>query len=151
MHTAKISKPRDTASLDHTLLWWKHSSNLYCEKITPRIKVKAPHKRPKTVTSSSSINLCTISIICCITDSFYDHPIRGKPIFHRMYYIVRNNHEEGCISPLQRPHYFTSSYTHNNFEKSDYCIVLQKINCTRQFESKLSLRSFALSFRVKDC
>ena len=78
-------------------------------------------------------------------------PIRGKPIFHRMYYIVRNNHEEGCISPLQRPHYFTSSYTHNNFEKSDYCIVLQKINCTRQFESQLSLRSFALSFRVKDC
>ena len=77
-------------------------------------------------------------------------PIRGKPIFHRMYYIVRNNHEEGCISPLQRPHYFTSSYTHNNFEKSDYCIVLQKISCTRQFESQLSLRSFALSFRVKD-
>lgn len=64
--------------------------------ITPRIKEKAPHKRPKTVTSSSSINLCTISIICCITDSFYDHPISGKPIFHRMNYIVRNNHEEGC-------------------------------------------------------
>ena len=77
-------------------------------------------------------------------------PIRRKPIFHRMYYIVRNNHEEGCISPLQRPHYFTSSYTHNTFEKSDYCIVLQKINCTRQFESQLSLRSLASLFPIKE-
>jgi len=31
-----------------------------------------------------------------------------------------------------------------------YCIVLQKINSTRQLESQLSLRPFALSFRVKD-
>ena len=37
------------------------------------------------------------------------------------------------------------------FEKSYFIIVLQKISCTRQFESQLSLRSFALSFRVKDC
>ena len=36
------------------------------------------------------------------------------------------------------------------FEKSYFIIVLQKISCTRQFESQLSLRSFALSFRVKD-
>ena len=34
---------------------------------------------------------------------------------------------------------------------SYFIIVLQKISCTRQFESQLSLRSFALSFRVKDC
>ena len=32
-----------------------------------------------------------------------------------------------------------------------FCIVLHKISCSRQSESQLSLRSFALSFRVKDC
>ena len=56
-----------------------------------------------------------------------------------------------CISLIQRPHYITSSYTYQFFEKSYFIIVLQKISCTRQFESQLSLRSFALSFRVKDC
>ena len=55
------------------------------------------------------------------------------------------------ISLIQRPHYITSSYTYQFFEKSYFIIVLQKISCTRQFESQLSLRSFALSFRVKDC
>ena len=54
------------------------------------------------------------------------------------------------ISLIQRLHYITSSCTYQFFEKS-YFIVLQKISCTRQFESQLSLRSFALSFRVKDC
>ena len=44
-----------------------------------------------------------------------------------------------------------SSYTYQFFEKNIFCIVLQKISCIRQFESKLSLRSFELSFRVKDC
>ena len=53
------------------------------------------------------------------------------------------------ISPLQRPHYFTSSYTYKFFAKSYSCIVLQKISCTRQFESQLSLRSFAHSLGWK--
>lgn len=33
------------------------------------------------------------------------------------------------ILPLQRPHYFTSSYTQKFFEKSDYCIVFRVKDC----------------------
>ena len=36
------------------------------------------------------------------------------------------------------------------FEKSYFCIVLQKISCTRQFESQLSLRSLASLFPIKE-
>ena len=73
-----------------------------------------------------------------------------KAIIHALNRINQEITLNG-ISPLQRPHYFTSSNTYKFFEKSDYCIVLHKISCTRQFESQLSLHSFALSFRVKDC
>ena len=37
------------------------------------------------------------------------------------------------------------------FSKIIPSFFVDKANCTRQFESQLSLRSFALSFRVKDC
>ena len=36
------------------------------------------------------------------------------------------------------------------FEKCYICIVLQKISCTRQFESQLSLRSLASLFPIKE-
>ena len=36
------------------------------------------------------------------------------------------------------------------FEKSYFCIVLQKISCTRQFERQLSLRSLASLFPIKE-
>ena len=36
------------------------------------------------------------------------------------------------------------------FEKCYFCIVLQKISCTRQFESQLSLRSLASLFPIKE-
>ena len=74
------------------------------------------------------------------------------------------------ISFYENQHYFTILFVHNFLsrwlnesfrffcvshvkiqEKSYFIIVLHKISCTRQFESQLSLRSFALSFRVKDC
>jgi hypothetical protein len=35
--------------------------------------------------------------------------------------------------------------------KEKYFIYLQKKSCTRQFESKLSLRSFAFSLQKKSC
>ena len=54
------------------------------------------------------------------------------------------------ISPRLRLYYIPSSYTYQFFEKSYFCIVLQKISCTRQFESQLSLRSLASLFPIKE-
>ena len=34
-----------------------------------------------------------------------------------------------CISPIQRPHYITSSYTYQFFEKSYSCIVFRVKDC----------------------
>ena len=33
------------------------------------------------------------------------------------------------ISPIQRPHYITSSYTYQFFEKNIFCIVLRVKDC----------------------
>ena len=46
------------------------------------------------------------------------------------------------ISPILRPYYITSSYIYSFFEKSYFVSALQKISCTRLFESQLSLRSY---------
>ena len=36
----------------------------------------------------------------------------------------------------------------NIWKLQEYCLFLQKKSCTRQFESKLSLRSFAFSLQA---
>ena len=54
------------------------------------------------------------------------------------------------ISPRLRLYYIISSYTYQFFEKCYICIVLQKISCTRQFESELSLHSLASLFPIKE-
>ena len=43
---------------------------------------------------------------------------------------VRTNSSRGfSISPIQRPHYITSSYTYQFFEKNIFCIVLRVKDC----------------------
>ena len=55
--------------------------------------------------------------------------LRELVLFWNILPLMATSLEVIRISPLQRPHYFTSSYTYKFFEKSDYCIVFRVKDC----------------------
>ena len=51
--------------------------------------------------------------------------------FHKLLlFLIRSRFTQSIgISPIQRPHYITSSYTYQFFEKNIFCIVLRVKDC----------------------
>ena len=55
------------------------------------------------------------------------------------------------ISPIQRPHYITSSYTYQFFEKNIFCIVIVEDKLHSAIWEPAFIALICIIFRVKDC